>query len=123
MAEQRPKLITEYVSTPMKTLISKIIIFLLIISWAAVAQPSADIVGTWVQDAQENRWTFRPDGTGFMEHGKPKTIARFKWIVRGSVLEVSTAGTSIPYQLVQNGGNRLVLKNQRVAQVYKLRRD
>lgn len=107
----------------MKTRIFHILLLLLVSTLLAMAQPSQDIVGSWVQDNQQARWTFRPDGTGFMERGQPKTTARFQWRVNGTILEVSTAGTSVPYELVQNDGSRLVIKNQRVSQVYELRRD
>lgn len=89
-----------------------------------LAQPAGSIIGDWVQQSQDARWTFRSDGTGFMERGTPKITARFEWKLKGNTLEVTTqAGTSVSYQIVENNGNLLVIKNQMVAQVYQLQRQ
>jgi hypothetical protein len=100
-----------------------VIIMAALLLATAVAQSDQSIVGTWIQDAQDTRWTFRADGTGFLERGQPKTTARFNWQFQGETLQVSTAGTSIPYAVIQNDGQTLVIRNERVAQVYQLRRD
>lgn len=88
-----------------------------------VARPNSSVVGAWVQEADSMRWTFRPDGTGFMERGNPKMTARFKWNVKGRILEVSTAGTSVPYKLVESTANTLIIKNQHVLKTYTLQKQ
>lgn len=96
---------------------------LLLMAAVAVAQPGQTIVGDWVQESQNAKWTFRSDGTGFMERGQPKLTARFSWLLRGQVLQVSTASTSVDYEVVQSSAEVLVIRNSRGGQVYELRRQ
>ena len=89
----------------------------------ATAQPQA-IVGRWVQDSPQVSWTFRADGSGFMERGTPKTTARFNWTLDGNILKLSTAtGVPITYQIVSRAQDRLVIVNRRLAMEYTLRRE
>ena len=99
------------------------ILLMSLMTLVCAARPSSAVVGAWVQAADSMRWTFRSDGTGFMERGNPKMTARFKWSVKGSILEVSTAGTSVPYKLVENTANTLVIKNQHVLKTYTLQKQ
>jgi hypothetical protein len=81
------------------------------------------LVGTWTQEGQvAATWTFRPDGSGFMEQENPRTTARFTWSCSGNTLQVSTAGLSVPYTVVSNDGNSLVIRNEQIAATYHLRR-
>lgn len=89
---------------------------------ATVAQPGRTIVGDWTQQEASAEWSFRSDGTGFMEQGQPNVIARFSWQLEGNVLRVFTAGTSVPYEVLQNDGRVLRIRNQRGGQVYELRK-
>ncbi len=89
----------------------------------AQAGPEA-LVGTWTQEGDRSiEWTFRPDGSGFMVQGEPRTTARFTWELEGDRLNVSTAGLVAPYTVVSLNGQALVIRNERAAQVYTLRRN
>lgn len=99
------------------------IYLLILLTAVALAQPGQMIVGSWVQDSQNSHWTFRPDGTGVWERQEPKGMARFNWQLQGSTLQVTTAGTLIPYQVVRCDGQNLVIKNDRIARTYELRRQ
>jgi len=96
---------------------------LLLLTVAAIADPASSIVGSWLESSSGARWTFRADGTGFMELGETRTTARFNWRLRGSTLEVSTAATSVPYSVLQQGSDSLTIRNERVSQVYQLQRS
>lgn len=91
---------------------------------AAVGDPAeARLHGSWTQEgAAPVVWTFRPDGSGFMEQTEPRTTARFTWDCRGQRLNVSTAGLSVPYTVVSNDGRSLVLRNEQLATVLKLKK-
>ena len=101
----------------------RITVMVVLVAAVALAQPGQSIVGSWVQADKSCRWTFRADGTGFMERTQPKSTARFDWQVRGNTLQLSTAGTTIPYSVVQNDGQNLVIRNEQIAQVSQLKRD
>jgi hypothetical protein len=105
----------------MTRVLGKVILMVVLVTAMALAQPNSSIVGSWVQADQSTRWTFRADGTGFME--LPNATARFNWQVQGQTLQVSTAGTSVPYQVVQFDGQNLVIRNVQVSRQYELRRD
>lgn len=105
------------------TTLKRIVILIVLLTLVVGAQPDQSIVGNWVQSSQNAKWSFRDDGTGFMEQGQPSVIARFNWRFQGATLQLSTAGTSIPYDVIQNDGSTLVIKNRRGGQVYELRRD
>lgn len=105
----------------MKRTVSKIVLCLFALSLAAFAQPSANILGSWTQSIPSTKWTFRPDGTGFMEVSN--TTARFNWTVRGKTLKVFTAGTSVPYRVLESGSDRLVIENLRASKTYQLERN
>lgn len=107
----------------MPKVLSCITVMIVLIAAAALAQPAQSIVGSWVEADKNCRWTFRADGTGFMERTQPRSTARFSWQVRGNTLKLSTAGTTIPYSVVQNDGQNLVIRNEQIAQVYQLKRD
>lgn len=104
----------------MTNTIKNILLTLVALTAVVLAQPGS-LVGSWV-DSRDTQWTFRADGSGFMECGSPKTTARFNWQLQGQTLQVSTAGTSVPYQVVQFDGQNLVIRNQRSSQSYQLRR-
>lgn len=91
----------------------------------AVSLAQADfIVGSWVQDSQEVTWTFRNDGSGFMERGNPRTTARFSWTLEGNILKLSTSvGTPIVYQITSHTPTQMVIVNRRLAMEYTLRRQ
>jgi uncharacterized protein DUF5640 len=104
----------------MSRVIKKAILLIVMVAAVALAQPNS-IVGSWVQADKGIRWTFRADGTGFME--QPNTTARFNWQVQGQTLQVKSSGMSVPYQVVQLDGQNLVIRNQQISQQYQLRRD
>lgn len=91
---------------------------------AAVGDPAdAKLFGTWAQEGPSPvMWTFRPDGSGFMEQTNPRTTARFTWDCRGQRLHVSTAGLSVPYTVVSNDGQSMVLRNEQLSTVLKLKK-
>lgn len=107
----------------MPKVLSSITVMIVLMAAVALAQPGQSIVGSWVQADKSCRWTFKADGTGFMERTQPRSTARFNWQVRGNTLQLSTAGTTIPYSVVQNDGQNLVIRNDQIAQVYQLKRD
>ena len=100
----------------MSRVIIRVILMIAMVAAVALAQPNSSIVGSWIQSDQGTRWTFRADGTGFME--QPNTTARFNWQVRGQTLQVQTAGLSVPYQVIQLDRQNLVIRNQQVSQQY-----
>jgi hypothetical protein len=103
----------------MKTLL----IAVLLCAMAVWAQPDAKLVGTWTEDGQMSAtWTFRPDGSGFREQTNPKTTARFTWDCRGASLQVNAGGLSVPYTVLSNDGNSLVIRNEQLATTYTLRK-
>lgn len=88
---------------------------------AAIAEGvDARLVGTWTQEGAATVWTFRPDGSGFMEQENPRTTARFTWSCSGQSLQVSTSGGNVPYTVVSNTGSELVIRNEQIAATYKL---
>lgn len=105
--------------------VNRLFFILALLALTGIALPADSIVGSWMQESQQMRWIFRADGSGFMETGKPKTTARFNWNLSpdGRTLQISTAGTSVPYQVIQNDGTSLVIVNQRVSRTYQLRRE
>lgn len=92
----------------------------LVLTVTVFAQADTRLVGTWAQDGDPATWTFRSDGTGFIERSNPRTTARFTWNCQGVRLQVATAGLVVPYTLVSSDGNSLVLRNERVSQTYRL---
>ena len=101
----------------------RLILAFFLCALAVIAEPDTRLVGTWSQEGgQEATWTFRPDGSGFMEQNNPRSTARFTWSCRGVRLQVSTGSLSVPYTIVANDSNSLVLRNDQVATTYKLRR-
>lgn len=105
----------------MPTIFKRVALLIMLLAIASWAQSSSLLVGTWLNDAHQSRWTFRADGTGFME--KAHTTGRFSWQLQGSTLQVTTAGTSNPYEVVQCDAQALVIKNNRNGKVYNLRRE
>ncbi len=96
------------------------ILTFLVLTIGVFAQADSRLVGTWTQDGEPATWTFRADGSGFIERSNPRTTARFTWNCQGVRLQVSTAGLIVPYTLVSSDGNTLVLRNERVSQTYHL---
>ena len=96
----------------------------LMMSGLVLGQGRQALIGTWSQTAPSGAtWTFRPDGSGFMEHGNSHTVARFTWESRdGKHLNVSTAGLSVPYTVQSNDGRTLVLVNNRASTTYTLKK-
>lgn len=105
----------------MPSYFKRVALLIMILAVATWAQSSTLLVGTWLNDAHQSRWTFRADGTGFME--KANTTGRFSWELQGSSLQVTTVGTSNPYEVVRCDAEVLVIKNNRNAKVYNLRRE
>ena len=107
-----------------KVSLKAIAIALLVFMVAAVACPSeAKLIGTWTQEGEQAAtWTFRPDGSGFMEQSNPRTTARFTWSCQGVQLQVSTGNLVVPYTVVSNNGNDLVLRNDQSSQTYRFHR-
>lgn len=90
---------------------------------AAVAeQIDARLIGTWAQEGAATVWTFRPDGSGFLEQESPRTTARFTWSCSGQQLNVSTSGGNVPYTVVSNDGSSLVIRNDQLSATYKLKK-
>lgn len=96
-------------------------LFLLVIS-AVAEQTDPRLIGTWAQEGAAAVWTFRPDGSGFMEQENPRTTARFTWSCSGQQLNVSTSGGNVPYTVVSNDGSSLVIRNDQMAATYKLKK-
>ena len=94
-----------------------------VVGWAQEVDPR--LFGTWVQEGSPaNVWTFRPDGSGFMEQPNPRCTARFTWSCQGQQLSVSTGpGMSVPYTVISSDSNSLVIRNEQVAAVYKLKKS
>lgn len=105
----------------MTNTVVRICLMVILVAAVALSQPNNSIVGSWIQADQGARWTFRADGTGFME--QTNATARFNWQVQGETLQVSTAGTSVPYRVVKFDGQTLVIRNDQVAREYELRRE
>jgi hypothetical protein len=103
---------------------AQILTFVLWTALMALAEPTdPKLFGTWTQEGgQATVWTFRPDGSGFMEQSNPRTTARFTWSCRGQRLSVCTAGLTIPYTVVSNDGSSLVIRNEQLSSVYKLKK-
>lgn len=93
-----------------------------LVTWAQATD--AKLFGTWTQEgAAETVWTFRPDGSGFMEQTSPRTTARFTWTCQGQQLNVSAAGgLTVPYTVVSNDGTSMVLRNEQISTVYRLKK-
>lgn len=109
----------------MGALLRKSIFFIFLTLAVALAQPTEEaLVGTWAQDdGRQMVWTFRSDGSGFLVQGQPRTTARFTWALQGEELTVETSGISAPYTVVSVDQGSLVIRNERGAQVYTLRRQ
>ena len=105
----------------MPTYLKHVALFTMFLVVAAWAQSSSLLVGTWLNDEHQSRWTFRADGSGFME--RANTTGRFSWQLQSSTLQVTTAGTSNPYEVVRCDAQTLVIKNDRNGKIYNLRRD
>jgi hypothetical protein len=93
-----------------------------LVTWAQATD--SRLFGTWSQEGPvEAVWTFRPDGSGFMEQVNPRTTARFTWSCQGQRLNVSAAGgLTVPYTVLSNDGNFLVIRNDQVSTVYRLKK-
>lgn len=105
----------------MTNTVVRICLWVLLVTAVAFAQQGT-IVGSWVEANQGTRWTFRADGTGFME--QTNATARFDWRVQGQILQLSTAaGTSVPYKVVRFDGSNLVIRNEQISREYQLRRE
>lgn len=107
----------------MPKILKSLTLMIVLLGAVAFAQPGQSIVGSWSQADQNCRWTFKADGTGFMERTQPRSTARFNWTISGNTLQLSTAGISVPYSIVRYDGQNLVIRNEKVAQVYQLKRD
>jgi hypothetical protein len=102
----------------------KLLLAIFLFALGAVAQATdPKMVGTWTQEGQAAAtWIFRPDGSGFMEQSNPRTTARFTWTCQGQILKVSAAGLSVPYTVLSNDGNSLVIRNDQVSTVLTLKK-
>lgn len=107
--------------TVKKIAVSTILAVLMMTS-LVFGQVHPSLLGTWSQSEPAGAtWTFRSDGSGFMEHGDSHTVARFTWSSSDGVkLNVSTAGLSVPYTVQSNDGRALVLVNNRTSTTYRL---
>lgn len=107
-----------------KVSLKALVLTLLLVTLAAVAGPSeARFIGTWTQEGGAAAvWTFRPDGSGFMEQSSPKTTARFTWSCQGVQLQLATGTLVVPYTVVSSNGNALVLRNEHTSTTYRLLR-
>ena len=105
-----------------KVSLKALVLTLLLVTLAAVAGPSeARFIGTWTQEGEAAAvWTFRPDGSGFMEQSNPKTTARFTWSCQGVQLQLATGTLVVPYTVVSSNGNALVLRNEQTSATYRL---
>lgn len=103
--------------------VGKLAMMLVLCTVAVLANPDSRLVGSWVQEGQGTVWTFRPDGSGFMEQANPRTTARFTWDCAGQRLNVSTpAGNSVPYTVMSCDSGSLIIRNDQASSVYKLRK-
>ncbi len=106
-----------------KVSLKALVLTLLLVTLAAVAGPTeTKLIGTWTQEGEAAVWTFRPDGSGFMEQTNPRATARFTWSCQGVQLQVATGTLVVPYTIVSNNGSALVLRNEHSSATYRLSR-
>lgn len=105
----------------LKQLAFQAVLWLILVATVALAQPSR-VLGTWVQEGKEAVWTFRPDGSGFMEQTTPRATARFTWSFEGERLQVCTGGLAVPYTILSADSQSLVIRNDQLETVYRLKK-
>lgn len=107
-----------------KVTFKALMIALLVFAVAALAGPTeTKLIGTWTQEGSQGAtWTFRSDGSGFMEQTNPRTTARFTWTCQGVKLQLLSGNLVVPYTVVSSSDNELVLKNNNSLRTYRLQR-
>ena len=107
-----------------KVTFKALLIALLVFVVAAMADPTeTKLIGTWTQEGSQGAiWTFRADGSGFMEQTNPRTTARFTWSCQGVQLQLLSGNLVVPYTVISHSSNELVLKNNNSLQTYRLQR-
>ncbi len=105
------------------TFVRGVVVVLTVFLLAGVlfAQTTQGFLGSWtLEDKTEMVWTFRPDGTGFMERSVPRSTARYTWSLRGDILSLTTTATEVSYSVIEQSSATLILKSHHSGKTYRL---
>lgn len=111
-------------TTTLRVRLKATVLIFFVATLAVVAQVDSRIVGTWVQQGEiASVWTFRADGSGFMEQQNPRTVAHFTWSSQGNSMLIATGGLRVPYIILKNDGSQMHIRNQQSSTTYVLKKQ